>query len=81
MIPNADEIQRALDNGHVVVLFRNGMGSYTAATLVMGTDVARKVNLAARRGTLTDDFSPSKALHRLAEKLIGNVADFTETTP
>lgn len=72
----ADECLRLLDDGAKVVLYRNGLGSYTAVSL-RGADAERIEeiidHLCSDGPHITDDFLPSKALHRLAEKSIGNI--------
>lgn len=67
---NADEIQRLLDNGWMIGLFRNSLGSYTAYCW-RGRKPATPCGLPERQ--ITDDSTPSQALHRLAEKMIGNI--------
>ncbi len=69
---SADECQRLLDNGWTVTLFRNGMGSYTAVASAKGQEIDNAKDVDRQ---ITDDFSPSKALHRLAEKMIGNIVE------
>jgi hypothetical protein len=51
-----------LDKGWVVRLFRNGLGSYTA-----------KANHYKEKPVFTDDFSPDRALTRLAFKVDGKI--------
>jgi hypothetical protein len=58
----ADECKKLLDNGWDIQLFKNKLGSYTAAA-----------NHATRKGVMTDDFEPSAALYRLTEKVYGNI--------
>lgn len=63
-----DECVKLLDNGWNVVLFKNGLGSYSA--------VATKKRLPESvidDGVITDDFTPAKALYRLTEKVFGNI--------
>lgn len=68
-----DALQRILDSGSRIVLFRNRLGSYTA--LVTETDeqaglVEDAVQLAREVGPhITDRFSPSEAVQAIAEKL------------
>lgn len=59
-----DDIRKVLDNGWRVTLFRNGLGSYTARARRPRRDRTKKDVIE------TDDFTPSKALYRLAEKTI-----------
>lgn len=58
-----DECMKLLDNGWNVMLYKNQLGSYTAS--------AR--NKSSGRHEVTDDFTPSKALYRLTEKVFGNI--------
>ncbi len=60
MSEKADDIAKLLDNGYEVVLFRNGLGSYTATARQQGvlTGIVE-----------TDDLTPAKALYRLSEKV------------
>jgi hypothetical protein len=51
------DIQRLLDNGWSIHLYRNALGSYTAR--------ARRWD----EKVITDDFLPSQALFRLVEKV------------
>ena len=71
----ADECKRLLDNGAAVVLMRNTLGSYTAVSF-RGNDLKRLQRIIDRLPEegkhITDDFEPSQALYRLAEKQIGN---------
>lgn len=71
----ADECKKLLDNGWEILLFRNQLGSYTARTRVQTYN--RKRN--PKKPTIykvfeTDDFEPSQALYRLAEKVYGKIA-------
>lgn len=73
-----DDCKKLLDNGAYIVLFRNGLGSYTAVAL-RGMD-AEDVQIVIDRldddgPHITDDIEPSKALYRLSEKAIGNIVD------
>jgi len=73
---NAHEIQRALDNGWSVKLWKNPLGSYTARAVRAKPGQSKRDR--ERHGTFndvveTDDFTPSQALYRLAEKMIGNI--------
>lgn len=71
---SVDDTKRLLDNGAMIVIFRNDLGSYTAAAF---RGEARRKALRGCRVTgdcdITDDFEPSKALCRLAEKQLGNI--------
>ena len=63
--PNANEVMKLLDNGWKVRLEVNVLGSYTARA----THSTEKI-------VVTDDFTPAKALHRLAEKVHGNIVEW-----
>lgn len=83
----ADECKRLLDNGWLIQLYKNHLGSYTAVAL--SATAARKMQacldeleleededevFAIMRGRFeTDDFEPSQALYRLTEKVFGNI--------
>lgn len=54
----ADDCMKLLDNGWQLTIFKNRLGSYTAT--------AKHPN---GRTEITDDFSPSKVLYRLTEKV------------
>lgn len=73
-----DDIKRLLDNGAYVVLFRNGLRSYTTVSL-KGQDAADVQEIIDRTPDdgphITDDFEPSRSLYRLSEKSIGNIVD------
>lgn len=72
----ADEVKKLLDNGAYVVLYRNGLGSYTAVALrnELTGEVQNVINMTDDMGPhITDDFEPSQALYRLAEKSLGNI--------
>jgi hypothetical protein len=58
---SGNEIVKLLDNGWDIQIFRNGLRSYTA--------IARR----EKREVITDDWTPAKVLHRLTEKVFGNV--------
>lgn len=77
-----DEIQKLLDRGEVIVLFRNGLGSYTAAAIQKTkTAVHREIDrMHALALTHTDDFTPSKSLDRLAEKML-RTGDYRNWSP
>jgi len=71
----ADDAMKVLDNGWGIVLFKNGLGSYTAVAveLVEGEEAGshQLTQLADSDGrtVITDDFTPSQVLYRLAEKV------------
>lgn len=63
-----DECVKLLDNRWNIVLFKNGLGSYSAvATKELPPESV------IDEGVITDDFTPSKALYRLTEKVFGNI--------
>lgn len=82
-----DECKKLLDNGWIVQLFRNDMGSYsavalsqTAATAVQNAldeallEIDEDDAVAVSKGrVITDDFEPSQALYRLTEKVFGRI--------
>jgi len=41
---NADDVMKLLDQGHIVVLWRNGLGSYTAVCVKNGSRVYYAIN-------------------------------------
>ena len=59
MTSKADDIAKLRDNGWLVELFRNGLGSYTA-----------KATNPDFLTVETDDFTVTDALYRLSEKAI-----------
>jgi hypothetical protein len=61
----ADECKKLLDNGWGVVLYKNDLGSYTAIAVPL--EDLPPVN--TEENHITDDFTPSKALYRLTEKV------------
>lgn len=64
----ADESKKLLDNAWAIVLFKNDLGSYTAAAYA-------SLDLTGQKPVeITDDFEPSQALYRLTEKVFGNIA-------
>lgn len=56
--------EKLLDNGWSIKLYRNQLGSYTARAQRKD----RKVE--AKGSFITDDFTPSKAIIRLTEKVL-----------
>jgi len=88
MKPNADECTKLLDAGWTLQIFRNQLGSYTAcaippklqAAIDAGEDVVLPTDeLDEDDDTpdpctrwLTDDFTPTRAIHRLVEKALFN---------
>jgi len=69
--PNkVDDCMKLLDNGYVILLFSNGIGSYTA--VAVNADEADGIMPCHcddfDEWRITDDFTPSKALYRLVEK-------------
>ena len=67
----ADECKKLLDNGHLIVMFANGLGSYTAQSYSQGNWPV--VIDDGEPSEITDDFEPSQALYRLTEKVFGNI--------
>ena len=71
------DLNRLLDNGMCVVMFKNGLGSYTAFSVMVGQDdIERARNESEEDGTLTDDRTPEAAMKRLADKVMG-VGDYS----
>ena len=75
----ADDIMKLLDAGWTVSVFKNGMGSYTAYAYKHKTGRAGSHKSQSSYGLperqITDDFTPSQVLYRLAEKVTtGRVA-------
>jgi hypothetical protein len=75
----ANDVLKLLDNGYAVLLYRNALGSYTAAAsrepeklagLLEARDSDDDCSFEAEfpERQITDDFTPEKALYRLAEK-------------
>ena len=62
-----DDVAKLLDNGWTIQLFRNALGSYTARAVPSGILCKESGYLAV--GIDTDDFTVSKALYRLTEKV------------
>ncbi len=67
----ADECKKLLDNGHLIVMFSNGLGSYTAQSYSHGNWPVEIYE--GEPCHITDDFEPSHALYRLTEKVFGNI--------
>lgn len=64
MIQMDEAAQKLLDNGWSIKLYRNQLGSYTARA-------QRKDRKVPAEGLfITDDSTPSKAIIRLAEKIL-----------
>lgn len=71
---NADACVKLLDNGWVVRLFRNWLGSYTAVTSSPSSPSSLNPDGETVHKTFeTDDFTPAQALYRLTEKVFGNI--------
>ncbi len=66
MANSADDIQKLLDNKWRVLLFKNDIGSYSAVACSPRLTMREAIDDEA---LITDDFTPSQALHRLAEKV------------
>jgi hypothetical protein len=73
-----DECKKLLDNGWAIVMFSNGLGSYTAVALSRKTDNERRAIKSTAKAMkdipenqITDDFEPSQALKRLTDKVFG----------
>ena len=66
------ELSRLVDNGRAVIVFANALGSYTAAVVPEGL-IDRAME--SDEADITDDFTPEKAMSRLADKQCG-VGDY-----
>lgn len=70
---SGDQVKKLLDRGCMVVVFKNELGTYTAAVVdgVAENEIRDQVEQVDDFAlTLTDDFEPTKALHRLSEKML-----------
>lgn len=67
----ADDCMKLLDAGHHVLLFKNGLGSYTGLVLKAGQSPNEATEI---DNQITDDFTPSQCLYRLTEKFFGRIA-------
>jgi len=71
-----NDCKKLLDNGFRILMYRNGLGSYTAVALRDEETLDDIDELSVR---ITDDWEPAKALYRLTEKVIcGNIVDWTK---
>lgn len=72
----ADDCRKLLDNRAYIVLYRNGLRSYTGICLRDG-DAGEVQSIIDRLDDdgphITDDWTPSRVLHRLTEKQFGNI--------
>lgn len=73
-----DEAMRLLDNDWTIVMFKSELGSYTAVSLNNRRQEDREFHRALTRAMrnipenqITDDFTPSQSLTRLAAKVFG----------
>jgi len=65
---NLNEIAKVLDNGWKIALFRNMLDSYTAVAINLEETIEHAMENYTQ---ITDDFSPTKVLYRLSEKISG----------
>ena len=73
------DLNRLIDNGKTVVVFKNAIGSYTSfAVEVNHEDIENAGEYADVIGHLTDDFTPEESVKRLADKVMG-VGDYAES--
>ncbi len=71
------DINRLLDNGKCVVLFKNCMGSYTAFAVPYDqANIEEAMNDADEAGHLTNHFTPEEVIKQLADKVMG-VGDYS----
>lgn len=80
-----DDVQKLLDRGYVIVMFKNGLGSFTAVAFTtadeMSARIVRRVSkIDDDSRMLTDDFTPDKALRRLTDKMLG-LGEYREWPP
>lgn len=71
-----NDCQKLLDNKAYIVMFRNGLGSYTTACLrgELAAAVQEVIHRTPDVGPhITDDWTPEKSLYRLTEKQFGNI--------
>lgn len=65
-----NDLNRLLDNGKAVIVFKNELGSYTAFSVSnQHEDIAVAMSDADEDECLTDDFTPDAAMKRLANKV------------
>lgn len=74
-----DDCMKLLDSGHIIVLFKNELGSYSARAVPENHSSCHIILQAVGDGSFkdryfTDDFTPSQVLYRLTEKVYGNIA-------
>lgn len=62
------KVTQMLDSGWQVSLYKNQIGTYTAAAIRLKMDGLGKPST---QGQGTDDFTPEQALTRLAYKVLG----------
>lgn len=65
------KVTQLLDAGWELLLFKNGMGAYTA--VAQRSDATEKFSDIETEGVITDDFTPEQALTRLAYKAHGEI--------
>lgn len=76
----SDGIEKLLDRGCMVVLFRNGIGTYTSAVIdgeAYDSVLEHIEEMDDMALTHTDDFTPAKSLKRLSEKML-KTGDYRE---
>lgn len=62
------DINRLLDNGHAVVLYKNSMGSYVAFSTTIWR-LVDEMDASDEAGHLTDHFTAHAAIAALADKI------------
>lgn len=72
MLTKADDIIRFLDTGFNVMLFKNKLGTYSAALLVKMDDEGLEDSLLidCEEQYITDADTPTKALFELSQKIL-----------
>ncbi len=73
-VEKTDNIIRFLDSEYIAVLFRNELGSYTAA-MGKGDDFDWDDGLKCPESQMTDADTPSRALEALCTKFLNRVRD------
>ena len=76
------DLNKLIDNGKAVVIFRNNLGSVTAFAVNNDhEDLIMAMEDADGDGHFTDDFSVEAAIKRLSDKVmrVGDYADETDS--
>ncbi len=66
------DLAKLLDNGWIVSLYANDLGSYTAMAFpAEDTNIPEMADQADEQGWLTDHHTPRQAITQLADKIYG----------